>query len=138
MYKPPLILIVDDDILDTKILLRSLSDTNFNCRTYITRNGKEALEYLNNIGNEKPWLIFTDISMPIMDGIQFLKERMKHKDLRSIPTIVLTTSSESEDKEDCFKSGVSGYMVKPIDYKEFKEIIISIKNYWLKSEVAHL
>lgn len=136
MNKPPLILIVDDDFLDTKVLLRSFSDTNFICRTHITRNGKEALEYLNNTGNEKPWLIFTDINMPIMDGVEFLKERMKYKDFRSIPTIVFTTSSQ--DKESCFKLGISGYMVKPINYSEFKEIVISIKNYWLMSKsVTH-
>lgn len=129
-----LILIIDDDKLDIKVMLRALSETNFNCRTYIVKNGSEGLDYLINTQNEKPWLIFCDMNMPIMNGVEFLNEKLKHKDLIKIPVIIFTTSNREEDRKRCLEAGASGFMIKPIEHNKFKELILSVKDYWQKSE----
>ncbi|MDH5367298.1 MAG: response regulator [Cyclobacteriaceae bacterium] len=134
MSEDKLILIIDDDILDIKIMLRALKDTNFTCRTYVVNNGKEALEYLVDKQNEKPWLIFSDINMPIMNGVEFLNEKLKYKHLVKIPVIIFTTSNTEVDRNNCLKAGASGYMVKPIEHDNFKKLINSVKVYWQKSE----
>lgn len=122
----PLILIIDDDSLDAKVIKRAISDTNISCRTHITRNGVEALNYLTNAEKEKPRLIFTDINMPKMDGIEFLNERKKVEYLNKIPTVVLTSSIEKTDEIKCFEAGIAKYIIKPMLYNKFKDMINSI------------
>lgn len=134
--KDKLILVVDDDKLDTKVLLKGLKEVDFQCDARVVRNGKEALEYLLNKDNKRPCLIFLDINMPIMNGIEFLHERYTNKTLLSIPTIVFTTSKKKEDKSDCYSEGISGYIIKQNDYSEFKESLKILKEYWELNELV--
>jgi len=138
MDKNSLILIVEDDKLDAKILLKGLAETEYCCSTHIARNGKEALDYLSDDSNKKPSLIFLDINMPVMNGIEFLSERNKNANLTRIPTIIFTTSNKKEDKDDCYNAGIAGYMIKPIEYSEFKDLLLVVKNYWNRSKLPEL
>jgi CheY-like chemotaxis protein len=73
--------------------------------------------------------------MPIMNGIEFM-QMVKHNDqLKRIPVIVLTTSEEQQDKMSSFNLGVAGYVVKPVDYRRFVEVMRSIDAYWNISEM---
>ena len=80
-------------------------------------------------------IVFTDINMPKMNGIEFLTVAKKDDDLKSIPVIVLTTSHEDQDRIQSFNLGVAGYMLKPVNYQRFIEMVRTIDMYWTLSEL---
>jgi CheY-like chemotaxis protein len=98
-------------------------------------NGEEAMKYLISSDTEKPFLILLDLNMPKMSGIEFLKVIKAHQELKAIPIIVLTTSKEKRDVLESFELGAAGYMVKPVDYSKFVEILGKIMIYWSTSEL---
>lgn len=132
-HKP--ILLVEDDKVDAMTVKRALKDINITNRLDITSNGEEALDFLKNSDNEQPGIILLDINMPKMNGIEFLQIAKSDDDLKKIPVVVLTTSKEDQDKVDSFNLGVAGYMIKPIDYMKFVEVVKTIDLYWTLSEL---
>jgi two-component system, OmpR family, response regulator VanR len=104
------ILIVEDSPTQAKILQHTLEKHNF--EVYKTKNGKEALEYLND---HEPALIISDIIMPEMNGYEFCKEVKSNQRLRAIPIILLTMLSEPEDVIKGLESGADNFMTKPYD-----------------------
>jgi CheY-like chemotaxis protein len=117
------ILLVEDDNVDVMVVERLLNNLKIiNSLVYFT-NGQEALEYLRNEDNEKPCVIFLDLNMPKMNGIEFLKVVKAEQKLRKIPIVMLTTSKEEQDVIESFKFGINGYVVKPLDYEKFKEAL---------------
>ncbi|MDH5604173.1 MAG: response regulator [Cyclobacteriaceae bacterium] len=131
-HKP--ILLVEDDLVDSMTVKRALKELNVSNTVIHARNGEEAIHYLHGEANEKPCLILLDINMPKMNGIEFLKERKSNSDINIIPTIVLTTSNDDKDKFNSFSLNIAGYMVKPVDYRKFVEVMKAIKQYWSFSE----
>jgi len=129
------ILLVEDDQVDAMMITRAMQELNINNRLDIATNGEEALAYLRDRNLEKPSLIFLDLNMPRMNGLEFLRIVKQDTLLRQIPVIVLTTSREAQDRQESFKLSVSGYMVKPSDYLELVEIIRVIDLYWSLSEL---
>jgi CheY-like chemotaxis protein len=135
MLKNKPILLVEDDMIDAMTVKRALRELNVINPVVSVENGEEALEYLRDEKNEFPGIILLDLNMPRMNGIEFLKISKNDDDLKHIPVIVLTTSLEEMDRVDTFNLGVAGYMVKPVDYKQFVEVIKAIKLYWSLSEL---
>jgi CheY-like chemotaxis protein len=129
------ILLVEDDQVDAMTVKRALKDIHVTNRLDITNNGEEALAFLRNSENDKPGIILLDLNMPKMNGIEFLKVAKKDDDLKKIPVVVLTTSKEDQDKVDSFNLGVAGYMIKPVDYLQFVEVVRTIDLYWTLSEL---
>lgn len=129
------ILLVEDDQVDAMTVKRALKEINVTNRLDITNNGEEALAFLRNPANEKPGIILLDLNMPKMNGIEFLNITKNDETLKKIPVVVLTTSKEDQDKVDSFKLGVSGYMIKPVDYRQFVEVVKAIDLYWTLSEL---
>ena len=129
------ILIVDDDLVDGMTIKRAFKDVDVTNRIDLVGNGEEALEFLRNEENEKPCLIFLDLNMPKMGGIELLRIIRKDENLNTIPVIILTTSKDEHDKIDSFKLGIAGYMVKPVDYMKFIDVMKTIKDYWTYSEL---
>ncbi len=128
------ILLVEDDEIDVRSVQRSFKDLRVTNPLIVTHNGEEALEYLKNDTGKHPGLILLDLRMPRMDGIEFLKIIREDDKLKIIPVVILTTSKEDEDKMDSFNLGIAGYMMKPVSYKDFVEVIRTIKLYWTLSE----
>ena len=129
------ILLVEDDKVDVMTVNRALKEINVGNPVVNLENGEEALKYLHDPGNVKPCIILLDLNMPIMNGIEFL-EVVKHDPLlKRIPVVVLTTSGEQQDKINSFDLGVAGYMAKPVDYRQFVEVMRTIDAYWTISEV---
>ncbi|ARO87940.1 response regulator [Nitrosospira lacus] len=129
------ILLVEDDQVDTMTVMRALKEIHVTNPVVHLENGEEALLYLQDPASEKPCIILLDLNMPIMNGIEFLQV-VKHNDrLKRIPVIVLTTSEEQQDKMSSFNLGVVGYVVKPVDYRRFVEVMRSIDAYWNISEM---
>ena len=132
------ILLVDDDRVDVMTTKRALKDINVTNPVYTAGNGEEALELLREGENEKPGVILLDLNMPKMNGIEFLRVIKNDDSLKRIPVVVLTTSKEEEDKVESFSLGVAGYMIKPVDYIKFVEVIRAINLYWTLSELTDL
>lgn len=129
------ILLVEDDRVDTMTVKRALKEIHVTNPLVHLENGEEAVHYLQDSEQEKPCIILLDLNMPIMNGIEFLQV-VKHDDqLRRIPVVVLTTSEEQQDKVNSFNLGVAGYMAKPVDYRQFVEVMRSIDAYWTISEM---
>lgn len=129
------ILLVEDDQVDVMTVKRALKEIKVNNPVVNPENGEEALKYLRDPASEKPCIILLDINMPIMNGIEFLQVMKHDAQLKRIPVVVLTTSSEQQDKINSFDLGVAGYMAKPVDYRQFVEIMRTIDAYWTISEV---
>ncbi len=129
------VLVVDDDHVDVIMIERAFKKLNISNPLVNSSNGKEALDYLRNNGNEKPDIILLDLNMPKMNGKEFLKVVKTDDQLKIIPIIVLTTSDDPQDIEECFRLGVAGYMTKPADNKAFIEKIEKINYYWTLSEL---
>ena len=128
------ILLVEDDEVDIMTIQRALKDLRVANSLEVTLNGEDALDYLRNPGKAKPCIILLDINMPRMNGIEFLKERSRDGGLKSIPVVVLTSSREEQDMVQSFSLGVAGYMIKPVDYRQFVETIRVIVLYWTLSQ----
>jgi len=128
------ILLVEDDEVDIMTLRRAIDDLNVANALEVTLNGEEALRYLGNPDSAKPCIILLDINMPRMNGIEFLKHRSGDPALTSIPVVVLTSSREEQDVVQSYSLGVAGYMIKPVDYKQFVETVRVIDLYWTLSQ----
>ena len=129
------IMLVEDDTVDVMTVKRALKDINVANHLIVASDGEEALTYLMDERNKRPGIILLDLNMPRMNGIEFLTAAKKNGVLKSIPVVVLTTSREDQDKVDSFDLGVAGYMVKPVDYVQFVEVMKTINLYWTLSEL---
>ncbi len=130
------IMLIEDDLIDQMTVKRAFKELKVVNELQIANNGEEALDILNDKSTVKPGIILLDLNMPKMNGIEFLQEIKEYKEFKTIPVIVLTTSKHEQDKVETFNLGVSGYMVKPVDYEQFLEIMKSIRKYWSLSETV--
>jgi CheY-like chemotaxis protein len=129
------ILLVEDDQVDTMTVTRALKEIHVMNPVVHRENGEDALNYLEDDPNDKPCLILLDLNMPIMNGIEFLQAVKNNDRFRCIPVVVLTTSDEQQDKLNSFNLGVAGYIAKPVDYRQFVEVMRSVNAYWTISEM---
>ncbi|MFT6850026.1 MAG: CheY-like chemotaxis protein [Sphingobacteriales bacterium] len=133
MKRKPIMLVEDDEV-DVMTVKRALRDLKVENQLISASNGEVAVEYFENPENELPCFILLDLNMPRMNGIELLKIIKADSRLKSIPVIVLTTSNEERDKIESFKLNVAGYMIKPVEYRQFVEVIKEIQVYWTISE----
>jgi CheY-like chemotaxis protein len=129
------ILLVEDDVVDIMSVKRALRDLNIQNPFFHKNNGEDALEFLRNADSPRPAIILLDLNMPRMNGIEFLKHIKQDEKLRRIPVIILTTSAAEPEKVQSFDLGVSGYMIKPVDYMDFLNVMRTISSYWMTSEL---
>lgn len=135
MHSSKPILLVEDDQVDAMTVKRALKEIHVTNPVDTVENGEQALSFLKNPQNERPGIILLDLNMPRMNGIEFLTIAKQDEDLKRIPVVVLTTSREEQDKVDSFNLGVAGYMIKPVDYQQFVEVVKTIDLYWTLSEL---
>lgn len=130
------ILLVDDDEDDILITRRAFERYEPKNTLYVVRDGNEALDFIYHRGNYKdksipaPRLIFLDINMPKMNGIEVLRRLKNDPEKRCIPVVILTTSRREQDKIESYNLGVNSYIVKPVDFNKFIEAISTINLYW--------
>ncbi|HBG27040.1 MAG: two-component system response regulator [Planctomycetes bacterium GWF2_41_51] len=132
-YKP--ILLVDDDDVDAIITQRAVNELKITNELVRKVDGEDALNYLRDEGNPKPCVILLDLNMPRMNGFEFLKVIKNDSELKRLPIVVLTTSDVDQNILDSFDLGVAGYIVKPVDYKQFVEAMKTINMYWTLSQL---
>ncbi|MEG4285977.1 response regulator [Microcoleus sp. A006_D1] len=135
------ILLVEDDEVDVMNVRRAFKKSNIVNPLYMASNGLEALAILRQEGKIEPAmpqarrLILLDLNMPKMNGIEFLRELRLDESLRSIPVIVLTTSNEDRDKVEAYNLNVAGYILKPVTFSNFVEVMATLNKYWMLSEI---
>ncbi len=134
------ILLVEDDKVDVMNVQRSFKRANITNPVYVASNGLEALEILRGESKEVEMpefrrLILLDLNMPKMGGIEFLRELRQDPQLRSIPVIVLTTSDQERDRVEAYNLNVAGYILKPVTFVQFAEVMAALNRYWTLSEI---
>ncbi len=129
------ILLVEDDKVDAMTVKRSLREIHVTNDVFVASNGEEALHILRQPDTECPCIILLDLNMPKMNGLELLQVIKKDPMLKKIPVVVLTTSKNDQDKLESFDLGVAGYMIKPVDYQQFVEVVRTINLYWTLSEM---
>ncbi len=128
------ILLVEDDRIDAMTVMRALRDLGSTNPLHHVTDGEKALTFLRDPASPRPMLILLDLNMPRMNGTEFLAAIKSDELLRAIPVVVLTTSQEDRDRLRAFGLSAAGYMVKPVDYPQFVDVIRTLRDYWMKSE----
>ncbi|MBE7473909.1 MAG: response regulator [Anaerolineae bacterium] len=130
------ILLVEDDPNDTELTLAALEEYNLTNEIVVARDGVEALDYLYRRGAfaqrpaGHPIVIMLDLKLPKLDGVQVLQQLKRDEAMRLIPVVILTSSRESQDLEECYKLGANAYVVKPVRFSEFIEAVKQIGIFW--------
>lgn len=130
------ILLVEDDPNDTELTLAALEEYNLTNEIVVARDGVEALDYLYRRGSfaqhpaGHPIVIMLDLKLPKLDGVQVLQQLKRDEAMRLIPVVILTSSRESQDLEECYKLGANAYVVKPVRFSEFIEAVKQIGIFW--------
>jgi CheY-like chemotaxis protein len=135
-YKPQAIeiLLVDDNDDDVVLLEESFKDSRFLNLLHVVHDGEEALRYLRREGQYKsailPGLVLLDINMPRMDGFEVLDAMKSDPVLKTIPVVMLTTSTRDEDVVRSYDGGACSYVSKPVSLDKLKEVIKQFTLYW--------
>lgn len=130
------ILLVEDNVNDEFLLRKALSDFPKKLNIYTINDGYAAMDFFNDISNgqindlPKPDLIFLDLHLPLMRGLDILKDMKRKVPLQEIPVIVLSSSINPEDRASAYGLQASGFIRKSFDYEEFKEHILKAMSYW--------
>jgi CheY-like chemotaxis protein len=115
---------------------RAFTRANITNPLKVATNGLEALEILRK--EELPptrRLILLDVNMPKMNGIEFLRELRADPKLQTASVVVLTTSNEERDRVEAYKLNVAGYLLKPVTFLQFAEVMSTLNKYWALMEM---
>jgi len=130
------ILLVEDNEGDIVLTLDAFEECKIKTEISIAKNGQEALDFLFQRGAftdvEKPDLILLDINIPVYNGHEVLQQIKADSNLKKIPVIMLTTSSNEKDINKAYENHCNSYVKKPLDMKEFLSAILKIEQFWLQ------
>lgn len=135
------ILLVEDDEVDVMNVRRAFKKINITNPVYVATNGIEALSMLRSSNGEPPQvpaarrLILLDLNMPKMGGIEFLVELRSDPELKPTPVVVMTTSNQDQDRVEAYNFNVAGYILKPVTFSNFVELMATLNNYWTLCEM---
>jgi len=136
---PQPILLIEDSPEDFEMTVRSLQKAGLKNPIRHCCDGDDALDYLyhrgayaNSSDAQRPGIIFLDLNMPGTDGREVLDDLKKNSDLKLIPVIVLTTSGDQRDMQDCYRMGANSYMQKPLNFSGFMNAMSELKDYWFE------
>ncbi|HTE59878.1 MAG TPA: response regulator [Solirubrobacteraceae bacterium] len=134
------ILLVEDNAGDVRLTREALREADLEVELTAVPDGEQALAFLRNEGEHagapRPDLILLDLNLPKKNGLEVLEEIKRDPALRTMPVIMLTTSSSARDVAACYDLGVNCYVVKPLDLDDFTGLVQAINGFWL--EVARL
>ena len=131
------ILLVEDSAEDEELTLHALRSRKLANRIQVVHDGAEALDFIfrrgiyGNRSSQNPNLILLDLNLPKVDGLEVLRRIRNDPQTQSIPVVVLTSSQDERDAVESQQLGVTGYMVKPVDFEQFAQTVQHIGYYWL-------
>lgn len=130
------ILLVEDNLKDVELTLAALKKSKVANEIVVARHGDEALDYLYHRGKFQsrepglPVVVFLDLKMPKVDGIEVLRQMKGDPVLKLIPVVMLTSSREDVDLVRSYELGVNGYVVKPVGFQEFIDAVGRVGMFW--------
>jgi len=132
------VLLVEDNMSDAELTIRALKKNNLANNLVHLEDGQDALDYIFAEGDyahrnieDTPKVILLDLKMPRINGIQVLQKIKSDDRTKTIPVIVLTSSIEDPDIQECYLLGVNSYVVKPVEFDKFLAAVSEIGLYWL-------
>ena len=130
------ILLVEDDEVDVMNVQRAFKKNHIANPLFLASNGLEALQQLRSgdIPRERR-IILLDLNMPQMNGIEFLRELRRDPELNLTPVVVLTTSNDERDRIEAYNLNVAGYILKPVTFNNFCEVMTALNKYWALVEL---
>lgn len=133
---PPIVLI-EDNPADLELALLAFRKRSLAIPILVARDGEEALAFLPRweAGDPLPLVVLLDLKLPRVDGHEVLRAFRAHPLLRSVPIVVLTSSSEERDVARAYELGASSYLVKPVDFDRFTQLTALIESYWCGANV---
>jgi two-component system response regulator len=137
MYDGVEILLVEDNANDEMLALHAFQKQNIANNIYVVRDGAEALDFIFCAGTyadrtaENPKLILLDLKLPLVDGIEVLRQIRDDPRTKLIPVVMLTSSDEERDIVETYRLGVNSYIVKPVDFEQFNEVVKNLGYYWM-------
>ncbi len=131
------ILLAEDNPFDLELALAGLAEYRLTNEVVVVRDGAETLDYLKRRGqfadrpHGGPMVILLDLKMPNVDGLEVLRQIKNDPALRTIPIVVLTSSREEQDVIESYNLGVNAYVVKPVAFDKFVEVVKQIGLFWV-------
>lgn len=136
------ILLVDDDPKDVEMAIASLEEHKLANQVAVARDGAEALDYLYRRGQfadrpvGHPVVVFLDLKMPKVDGLEVLRQVKSDPDLKTIPIVMLTSSREDKDLVESYKQSANAYVVKPVAFEAFVAVVKQLGLFWVLTNEA--
>ena len=126
------IFLVEDNPMDLDLAKRAFARRKTDNPIVIARDGEEALKWVSKWeeGDPVPVVILLDLKLPKVDGLDVLLHLKNHPLFSTIPVVVLTTSSEERDIQTAYQHGANSYIVKPVDFDRFIQVIDQLEQYW--------
>lgn len=129
------ILLVEDNEMDIDLTLQAFTEYAIANPIEVCRDGEEALTYIEQHASADesrlPILVLLDLRLPKVDGLEVLRYARQQAVWRQLPIVVMTTSRENQDINTAYQLGANSYIIKPVDFEAFSEVVKSIKMYWL-------
>ena len=129
------LLIVEDNDMDLDLCLQAFAEHAIANAILTCRDGEEAMQFIDahttSDDPQLPLLVLLDLRLPKVDGIDVLRHARQHPVWKQVPIIVVTTSRENADITRAYELGANSYIVKPVDFASFAEVMKNIKVFWL-------
>jgi CheY-like chemotaxis protein len=135
MNKKGAIIIVEDDLDDQELFSEVFKDLGYKNEIVFFNDGQEALTYLTAKTTE-PFIVFSDINMPKLNGTELRKQIHENEDIRikTIPYLFFTTTAEQKAVVDAYSKSIQGFFIKPSNFQDLKSVLKTIVEYWQKCE----
>ena len=131
------ILLVEDDEIDVMTVKRAFTKNKIGNQLFVANDGIQALELLRSDGiPSSRRLVLLDLNMPRMNGIELLREIRADPALHALTVVVLTTSNEDRDRVEAYQLNVAGYLLKPVTFQAFAEVMLALNKYWTLMEMT--
>jgi CheY-like chemotaxis protein len=133
------ILLIEDNPMDVDLTFQAFREHAVANPVLVCRDGEEALDYINAhdsmTDDGLPILVLLDLRLPKVDGVDVLRHARSHPVWKQVPVVVLTTSRENRDISAAYELGINSYIIKPVDFLAFTEVVKTLKVYWLLTNV---
>ena len=123
---------MEDNADDEALTVRALRKLDPTCVVEVARDGQQAVDYLNSESSPKPDLILLDLKLPKLNGIEVLRVARANVTMKTVPTVMLTSSDEPTDLMGSYEAGASGFVRKPVAYEEYVDVVRALGRFWLQ------